>query len=80
VDIEPAVADIQRPAFMAAQDASRKLPCDTEIFDVLRVDLIEAAVSVPLVISELHRPKLWILLQLQDGLIGEGRARERDRG
>jgi hypothetical protein len=56
VDVEAPVADIERPALVAAQHAGRELPRDPQIADVVAVDLVKLAVAMTMVVAERCRP------------------------
>ena len=71
------VADHQRAAFVAAQDAGRECPGDLQVADIAFVDLIELAVAGAGVVAERHHPVLRVLLHLQQPVVGE---RSRCRG
>ena len=55
------VADDQRPAFVAAQNAGRERPRHLQLADVVGRDLLELRVTLVSVIARRHHPILWVL-------------------
>ena len=70
------VADDERRAFVAAQNAGRERPGDLELLDVLSGDLVELGVPVVHIVTGLDAPLLGVLDDGGHALIGEDRHRD----
>ncbi len=68
------VSDDQRSAFVAAQHAGRKRPCDLQLADIGRGDLIEFRIARVGVVARRHDPALRVLRHLIQRVIGIGGA------
>src|SRR5262249_54612397 len=73
------VADDERSAFMATQNAGRKRPRYLQVADVLSGDLLELRVPLVGIISCRHHPVLWVLRHSDQLIVGMSRARSEDR-
>src|ERR1700746_314669 len=73
------VADDERSAFMATQNAGRKRPRHLQVADVLSGDLLELRVTLVGIISCRHHPIFWVLRHSDQLIVGMSSARSEDR-
>src|SRR6266446_8606345 len=73
------VADHERPAFVAAQNAGRKRPRHLQFADVCGGDLLELRVTVVGVISCRHHPIFRVLRHFYEFIVGMSGAHSEDR-
>src|SRR3984893_11570510 len=74
------VADHQRTAFMAAQNAGRECPRNLQPADILGSDLLELGVTLIGIIPGRHNPVFWVLRHLHELVVCMGGPRGEDRG
>ena len=73
------VADHERPAFVAAQNAGRKRPRHLQFAHVCGGDLLELRVTVVGVISCRHHPLFWVLRHFDEFIVGMSGAHSEHR-
>src|SRR6202022_303973 len=74
------VADHQRTAFVAAQNAGRECPRNLQPADILSSDLLELGITLIGIIPGRHNPVFWVLRHLHELVVCMGGPRGEDRG
>ena len=69
------VADDEGPALVTAQHAGRERPCDLQLADIGRGNLVELGLARIGVVARRHHPVLRVLRHLDKFVVGQSAAR-----